>query len=99
MIGSRSTEKRLIEDVLSDSSDKTRRDATHMLENLLYCDSEYEEDSAFMQVFKELASIGGIGYAIILSTEDLRTLHAHFHRKTNKIFITTSQASNYFNFT
>ena len=79
------TEENLTEHVSSSSSDKKRRDATHVLEIFLDCDPEDEEDSTFMQVFQELTSIGGFYDLIILSNEDLRNLHAQFDRKTNDI--------------
>ena len=52
---------------------------------MIDCDPEDEEDSALMQVFQELASIGGIDGLIILSSEDLRTIYAYLDKKTNFI--------------
>ena len=80
MFGSRSTEESLTKDILSTSSDKTRRDATHILENLLNHDLMDEECSAFMQVFQYFASIGRIDGIITLSAEDLCTLHTHLKK-------------------
>ena len=48
MLGSIPIGERLTEDVSSASSNKTKRDATHILENLLDCDPEDEEDSSHM---------------------------------------------------
>ena len=79
------TDEKITEDVSSSSSNKTRRDATHVLVNPIDCDQEDEEDWAFMQVFQELTFICGVDYLIIISTEDLRNLHAHLDRKTNSI--------------
>ena len=85
MFVSRSNEETLTKDVSYASSDNTKMDATRILESLLNCDPEDEEDLAFIQVFQKLASIGGIDDIIIMSVEDLRTLHVHLDRKTNKI--------------
>ena len=86
MFGSRSTEEMLTEDVLSSPNEKkTRRDANHILENLIDFDPENEEDSSFIQVFQELSSIGGIDGQITLSSDNLRTLYSHFNSKTNII--------------
>ena len=54
------TEENFREDALSSSSDKAKRDATHVLENTLDYDQEDEEDSTFMQVFQEFTFIGGV---------------------------------------
>ena len=74
MIESRSTAERLTEGAVSSSSDKTRKDTIHILENLLDHVSEYEENLPFFQKFQELASIGGIDVLITLSYDNLRTL-------------------------
>ena len=85
MFGSRSTEERLIEDVSSTSSDKTRRYDACILKNVLDRNPDYEEDSELMQVFEELAFVGRIDDLIILSAEDLRNLHAHLDKNANAI--------------
>ena len=41
-----------IEDEKITSKDKTRRDATHILENLLHYDQAYEEDLPFIKLFQ-----------------------------------------------
>ena len=74
MLESRSIEESPMEDVLFTSSEKTKRDATQIFENLLSCDLEDEEDSDFIPAFLELASIDGIDGLITLSSENLRTL-------------------------
>ena len=90
MFGSRLTGKNFTEDISSSSSDKTRRDATDVLENILDFDLEDEEDSAFMQVFRCLDSIGGIDDLIIQYAEDLLKIHAQLDRK-KKHFIAQHQ--------
>ena len=64
-----------MEDALSTSSEKARRETNHILENLLYYDPEGEEDKPFIQVFRVLASIEGIDDLLTLSYENLRTLY------------------------
>ena len=85
MFGSRLTKESLTEDVSSASNVKTRRDANKILENLFNYDPDDEEDSALMQVFQELASVGGIDDIMTLSSKDLRTLHSHLDKKSNGI--------------
>ena len=52
-----------------------RRDATHILENLLDCDLEDEYDSAFMEAFLELNSIDVIDGMMTLLFDNLQTLY------------------------
>ena len=66
-------------------SDKTRRDDTYILENLLDCDPEDKENSDFMQAFLELASIDGIDVIITLSFDNLRTFYSRLIRDINFI--------------
>ena len=67
MFECKSIEEIPTEDVPSTSRDKTRRDATHVLENILDCDPEDKHDSPLIQLFQELASIDGIDGLITLS--------------------------------
>ena len=60
MFGSRLTAEKLTEDVSYSSSHKTRKDDTHVLENLPNFEQEDEKVSSFMEVFEELTSIGGL---------------------------------------
>ena len=85
MFESRLIEEILMEDFSPTSSDKTRRDATHILENILDWCPEDEEDSAFMQFFLALASIDRIDGLITLCYEHLLTLYSHLSRKTIKM--------------
>ena len=57
-----------MEDVPHTSSGKTRRDDTHILENILDHDPEDEEDSPFIQFFQERASIDEIDGLTCLAT-------------------------------
>ena len=59
-----------------------RKDATHVLENLLDCDPGYEEDLSFIQLFQKLASIDGIDVIITLSCDNIRTLDSNLSSKT-----------------
>ena len=63
-------------------SQENQEDVKHVLENMFDCDPEDEEDSVFMQVFKELSSIGGIDGLITLHAENIRTLYSHLSGKT-----------------
>ena len=67
MFESRSIEEIPMEGVPSTSSDKTRRDATHILENFLGYDLENEEDKTFIQVLKELSSVNDVDGLVTLS--------------------------------
>ena len=79
------TEESLTKDVSFTSSDETRSDATHILENLLDHDPEHEDDSPLSQLFQELASIDGIDGLITLFSENLRTLCKNLKRNINSI--------------
>ena len=76
-----------MEDVPSTWRDqgKTRRDATHILENLLDWDPEEEDDSKCFQLFQELASIDGIDGIITLSHDNLQSLYDNLKKKINSI--------------
>ena len=87
MFESRSIEQSPIDNVSSNSNEKTRRDTTHKFENLLYYDPEDEEDKPFIQVFLELASTCGIDELLTLSYGNLRTIYSNLNRKTNIISI------------
>ena len=87
MFESRSIEQSPIDNVSSNSNEKTRRDTTHKFENLLYYDPEDEEDKPFIQVFLELASTCGIDDLLDLSYGNLRTIYSNLNRKTNSISI------------
>ena len=66
-------------------SQKNQEDIKHVLENLFDCDLEDKEESAFVQVFQELSSIGDVDALITLCAENLRTFHSHLSRKTKSI--------------
>ena len=80
MFESRHIEENLTEGTSSHSRDRTRRDATHILENLLECDPDYEEDLPLIKLF-----IDGIDGLITLSYENLRTLISNLSRKRNSV--------------
>ena len=71
---SESINNSLIEDDALASKDKTRKDTTHILDNLLDCDPEDEEDLAFAKAFLELSYIDGLYGMMTLSSENLHAL-------------------------
>ena len=83
MFGSRLTEESLTEDFSTTSSGKTRRDDNHILENILDCDPDDEEGSAFIQDFLELSSIDVINGLITISSYNLRTIYSCLSREIN----------------
>ena len=85
MLESGSIDERIAEDVSPTSKDKTRRDATHILDNLFDCDPEDEEDSAFAKAFLELSYIDGLDGMMTLSSDNLHALCSNL--STEVIFI------------
>ena len=82
---SRSIEESPMEDVPSTSKENTRRDAIHILENLLDYGPEDKDDSPFFQLFQELPSVDGIDGIIILYQDNLHILYENLKRKKSSI--------------
>ena len=77
---SESINNSLIEDDALASKVKTRKDATHVLDNLFDCDPEDEEDSAFVEAFLELTSIDGVDGQMTLSSDNLHALYSYLSK-------------------